>query len=220
VDNTATQAVGTTGQEPEQTTITGQEPEQQTTPDSDNSTLDAEALQAELAKVRREAAKYRVQLREVQTADEQRKRDEMTELEKARADLDKAKAQAAEAQAQAKRQVITNRALVEAQKLNIRADALDIVVGLLDFDALEVSEDGAVSDLVEAIQEIVKAKPFLVQETTAGRISPTNPANGRRAETREQRLNRLFSGGGHKIFDIDGPGGGAVGDQPNIIVGG
>jgi len=189
----------------------GQEPTEETEgqePTATESTLDAEALQAELKRARREAAKYRTELRKSQEAQEAAKEAEMTELERLQATVAKLQDRAEQAEVNAKRMVVRNATTIAATKAGVRPDALDIVTALIDADTLEVDDDGNVEGLAEAIQAIVKERPFLTATDTKNRITPTNPADGAGGETRQQKLDRLFYG--HKNTMFGGPGGGVI----------
>jgi hypothetical protein len=132
----------------------------------------------------------------------------MSELEKLQAAVAKLEARAEEAEENAKLMIIRQAATITATKVGVRPDALDIVIALLDPDNLELSEDGEVEGLAEAIQAIVKERPFLTAKDTRGTISPTNPAEGGVGETRAQKLERLFYG--HKNTMFGGEGGGVM----------
>jgi hypothetical protein len=188
--------------EPQEGTTEGQEPT------DEKQTLGAEALQAELSRARREAAKYRTDLRKLQEAQEATKLAEMTELEKLQATVAKLEARAQEAETNAKRMVVRTQATIAATRAGVRPDALDIVTALLDIDTLEVGEDGSVEGLEDAIQAIAKERPFLTASDTKNKISPTNPAEGAVGETRAQKLDRLMYG--HKNTMFGGPGGGVI----------
>ena len=192
------------GQEP--TAPAGQVPDGETEPKQD--TLSAEAVQAELTRARREAAKYRTELRKVQEAQEAKAQAEMSELEKLQAAVAKLEKRAEDAEANAKRMVVKTTATLAATKAGVRPDALDIVTALLDLDTLEVEEDGSVAGLEEAIQAIVKERPFLTAQDTKGRISPTNPAEGGVGETYEQKRQRIFYPSNNAMFG--GRGGGVI----------
>jgi hypothetical protein len=189
----------------------GQEPTEETDVQdttATESTLDAEALQAELKRARREAAKYRTELRKSQEAQEAAQEAEMTELERLQATVAKLQDRAEQAEVNAKRMVVRNATTIAATKAGVRPDALDIVTALIDADTLEVDDDGNVEGLAEAIQAIVKERPFLTATDTKNRITPTNPADGAGGETRQQKLDRLFYG--HKNTMFGGPGGGVI----------
>lgn len=186
----------------EDQTTQGQEPgaERDASPDVD-------ALTREVNKLRREAASWRTKLRQVEEADEQRRRSEMTELEKLKADLE------AERQARAKAEDLRQRQLVRTQVISAAArlgfnDPED-AARMMDVSALEIDEAGTVEGLEQALGQLLKAKPYLARQTTAGTISPTNPAGGASRESPQQRLDRIY-GRSSDVNIFDAPGGGVV----------
>jgi len=192
----------TPGQEPTGQTG-GQEPTQVGT-----ALVSVEALQAELNQARKDAGRYRIELEKLQEAQEAAQEAEMTELERLQATVAKLQDRAEQAEVNAKRMVVRNATTIAATKAGVRPDALDIVTALIDADTLEVDDDGNVEGLAEAIQAIVKERPFLTATDTKNRITPTNPADGAGGETRQQKLDRLFYG--HKNTMFGGPGGGVI----------
>ena len=194
---------------------TTQEVDEQDLSTGDQELLSLDAMRAELARARKEAAAYRVKAREAEEkaareADE-RKRAEMSELERFKADLETEKVRARQAEERAQRTIIQSAAQAAAVRAGVRADALDIVTALLDVDALVVSEDGRVEGLDEAVAEIVKARPYLIKQDTAGRISATSPASAQSGETRTQKIGRLFGGQDNAMF------GGTTNDNLRIL---
>lgn len=164
--------------------------------------LDAEALTAELAKVRKEAARYRTKAKKLEAAEGERARAAMTEAEKTAADLLAAKEQIASLEAKLSTQAIAAKVqAIAADK--VEAGALDIVIALLDLDSLEETEIGP------AIDAVLKEKPFLAKTQQApGSIMPTNPAQGQSLETDAAKRARLLFGQSRvNVFGGGQPGG-------------
>jgi len=182
VDDKGQVAPQTDGQEP-----TGNE--QSAQPES---TLDVEALAAELKKVRREAAKYRTTLRKLEEADAERKKAEMTESERIKAELAEAQTKAAEAEQRAT-ETMLRMSVVSAAATAGFNDPMD-AWSMIDIATLEVSDDGTVTGVEEAVAGLLKDKPYLAKQQ--GGITPTNPQGGPVQETDEQKRVRIL--GAHK----------------------
>lgn len=188
------------GQVPETQDDDGQEPgqEQQTT-------LDAEALLKEVKALRRESAGWRTKLRQAEEAEAERKRSEMTELDRIKADLEAERQARAQAEQRQRDQLIRTQVITAAAKaaFNDPEDAFR----MLDVSALEADESGKVDGLDSALQALAKSKPYLVK--SSGTISPTNPSGGPQKASDEQlrkemfgtRKTPLFEGGG--VFQVE-----------------
>ena len=175
--------------------IDGQEPgqEQQTT-------LDAEALLKEVKALRRESAGWRTKLRQAEEAEAERKRSEMTELDRIKADLEAERQARAQAEQRQRDQLIRTQVITSAAKagFNDPEDAFR----MLDMTTLVADESGKVDGLDSALQALAKSKPYLVK--SSGTISPTNPSGGPQKASDEQlrkemfgtRKTPLFEGGG------------------------
>jgi hypothetical protein len=151
---------------------------------------DMQALLAELKQARKEAASYRTKLRQTEESEAERKRQEMTEVERLKADLETAKAKADEAQRTAQERLLRAAVTTAAAKANF-ADP-DDAWRFIDATTLEVGDGGAVNGLDEAIQAIAKAKPYLLRPTgTQQHMSATNPANPT-AKSDEQMRQEMF----------------------------
>ena len=178
-----------TGQAPtpttEETTAQGQEP------GAEQSTPDIETLLKEVKTLRKEAASWRTKLRTAEEAEEQRRRSEMTELEKLKADLDAERQARATAETQRTQQLLRTQVISAAAKagLNDPEDA----VRMLDTSEMTVADDGTVDGLEQALGALLKAKPYLIK-STSGTISPTNPAGGPQRPSDEQLRQELFGG--------------------------
>lgn len=176
--------------------LTGQAPEPQTEEPTDGQAPqgeqpDIEGLLKEVKQLRREAASWRTKLRTAEEAEEQRRRSEMTELERLKADLEAERQARAQAEQQRTQQLLRTQVISAAAKagLNDPEDA----VRMLDTSEMTVADDGTVDGLEEALGALLKAKPYLIK-STSGMISPTNPAGGQQRTSDEQLRNELFGG--------------------------
>ena len=183
-------------QQPQEGTATVPETEATGQPQQGTNLDDVAALRAELNQARKEAAKYRTAAQKAADAEDLRKRAEMSELEKLKADMAKLTQQAQEAEARAQRATAKAAIMRAANGFNDPDDALRMI----DLDALEVGEDGAIAGLDEAIAKLLKEKPYL-SKTNRGSISPTNPQSGAQNETDAQRRARLFGNQSSPIWN-------------------
>ncbi|MFQ5433482.1 MAG: hypothetical protein ACE5FD_01260 [Anaerolineae bacterium] len=163
----------------------GQEPQAQ---------VDAGVIEAELKRARREAAKYRTELRKLQEAEEKRQRAEMSEVDRLKADLEQAQQQAQQAAEQARTQLIRSAVVAEAAKAGF-ADPAD-AVQFVDPTGLAVNDDGLVDGAADAITALAEQKPYLLkQQQAASQSSPTNPAREIGSRSKEE-LRKLVYGDG------------------------
>ena len=192
-----------------------------TTPDTDGqvpqgtteaSQLDADALAKELKAARKEAAAYRTKLRQAEEDAETRKRAEMTELERLKADLEVERQARTKAEEQRQRQIARTQVIAAAARLGFN-DPED-AIRMLDQSTLEVDDAGNIDGLDDALGKLLKQKPYLARQTTAGTISPTNPAGGASRESPQQRLDRIY-GRSSDVNIFDAPGGGVVWNPNN-----
>ena len=147
------------GQEPAVTESTDHEPEAPT--------LDADAIKAELARARKEAAKYRAELRQYQEAEEARKREAMTAAEKLQADFEALQAKYAKAEADRRDALIRSAVTTAASNAGF--------VDVEDDRLLPTRRDG-VDDAVHGVDGFSKAR---CQQTSKDRApSLMRPAVG------------------------------------------
>lgn len=197
--------------DPTITTVTGQAPEpttEETTaqgqePGAEQSTPDIETLLKEVKTLRKEAASWRTKLRATEEAEEQRRRSEMTELEKLKADLEAERQARAAAETQRTQQLLRTQVISAAAKAGFN-DPED-AVRLLDQTALEIDDQGRIGGLERELKALLAAKPYLAKQT--GTISPTNPAGGAPAQSDQDRLRRIYGMGGQSNV-FGGQGGG------------
>ena len=155
--------------------------------------LDVAALRSELAKTRREAAKYRTDLRKLEAANEMAKRAVMTETETLKADLAAATASLAAALEQQAAANVQAQVTAAATKANMH-DPSDAGKHL-DLEGLDVGEDGKVSGLDAALAALAKDKPYLFKTGKGGvPFGATNPAAGAQQITEDQLRAELFGG--------------------------
>lgn len=144
----------------------GQEPNQDSDQESPTNDQESNVTLEELRKLRRENQSLRKRLHEQEMADQQRKEAEMTEVEKL-------KKQIADYQQKEAQWTSEKRALAVRQAVQSEAAKLGIIDPDAAYRLIEVEE---IEEVGPALQELVKAKPYL-KSTMVTSISPTNPAN-------------------------------------------
>jgi hypothetical protein len=154
----------------------GQAPTGQQAPANPGDGLTA-ATARELEEARKEAARYRTELRKFEAAEEARKAADMTEAQRAAAQATKEAERATKLQAKLVARTVEVAAL--AAGFHDPADAYLHISGQLEMD-----EDGEPKPaaLKKALEALAAAKPYLVkpsQGATAGQPAPvpTSPAN-------------------------------------------
>ena len=170
------------GAQTEDPTPDGQEPE---APE-----IDVEAMRKELAEARREAAKYRTNLRKYEQEQQAKANESLTAEERYKVELATLQQRLASAEQAAQDRLVRSSIVTAAAKAGF-VDP-DDAVALVDRGALEISEDGAVAGVDDAIRAIAKAKPYLVRPKTTN--SPAAPAGGPQAPTDAQLRAELFGG--------------------------
>lgn len=132
------------------------------TPDPQTSDAEAPDYKAELDKVtaalkaaNRESAERRKRLEALEKAEAERKTAEMTELDKAKADAQAARDMAAKAEQRARETLIRAAFVAEAAKAGA-AHPEDVYL-LADRSAVEVTDDGVVAGVAEAVKALVDA---------------------------------------------------------------
>jgi len=133
----------------------------------------AEQLAAELASLRAalkaanaESATRRKRLEELESAEEERKAAQLSEVEKARKAQADAEARARATEERLRTAAIRNAVVLAASKANFY-DPED-AFRLADLAAVQVADDGAVTGVDGALKELVKAKPHLVKAASGG----------------------------------------------------
>lgn len=131
--------------------------------------------------LRRENAKYRTSAKETQgelaklkAADDERKKAEMGDLDKARTERDQFESRASKAEAGLKAANVRLRVAVEAGKLNF-LDA-DDALNALDLSKVDFDDDGEpdANDIKKQLKKLAEAKPYLLKD---GKL-PTDDGKG------------------------------------------
>jgi len=157
----------------------------------------AEELQVELEKARKALHEAndmskadRLRLKSLEDAEAKRKKDEedrktaeLTELQKAQKERDEAKAEAAQLKDQSQKERVNNAIEKAARGLKFRDEA--DAVTMIDRAKVKIAEDGTISGIKEALEELVKAKPYLVEtkeEPKPGKGTPPPKTNGKQPQ--------------------------------------
>lgn len=146
-----------------------------------------ERFDAEYVKrLRAEAAEYRKRLRELEQTVKQHEEAKLSETERLQKRLAELEREHAAWQRERQEHTLKYETMLAASRLGI-VDP-EAAYRLLDLTKLEFDEDGNPKNLDKALQELLKAKPYLAGHAAAGAGSPTNPATGqqRGAFTAEQ----------------------------------
>lgn len=163
---------------------------------------DVSALLKEIKSLRRENAKWRTQLRGLEEEREAKRKAAMTELERLQVELKEA--EEARALAERQRQQIAVRSQVISAAAKAGFNDPEDAYRLLSGDTLEVSEDGKVNGLSEALKALLKDKPYLAKQSS--NYSPTNPAGGAAKQSDEEILREIYGGGRSTLFTGQGGG--------------
>ncbi len=134
-------------------------------------TLSHEDAIAALERVRREAAEYRVKNKELEEKVSAAEKAKMTDLEKAQARVAELERSHAEHTRTAQERAIKYEVQLHAAKLGIIDP--DAASKLLDLSQLDYDEDGTPKNAQKLLQDLVKAKPYLIGTQASG--SATNP---------------------------------------------
>lgn len=140
---------------------------------------------SELRKVRAEAAKYRKQLRQLESRIEEEQRlSELAKLEES----DRLKAMASEAEARAmaykkRADTIAKRAAVISAASMLGFYNPNDAASIVDFDQLEVDENGNLDEekVCQIVKNLAETKPYLLKKPKENQeiasFGPTNPAS-------------------------------------------
>ncbi|MCU6709349.1 scaffolding protein [Paenibacillus sp. J5C_2022] len=154
------------------------DPDPEPTPEPTFTQAELEAKIAErLGRERKKYADYddlKAKLTEFETAEAERQKAAMTEQERIQAELDAAKRAAEEADSKsaaaieaANQRVIKAEFKIAAAGANIRKDALDDAYVLVDKAGISVDDGGNVVGVKEALEALVDAKPYLIEQAPA-----------------------------------------------------
>jgi len=182
----------TAGTETVTTPPTGEIPAGDNAPDAAALTAELESIRKALKAANAEAATRRKALEAFEQAEEKRKRDEMTEVERLQAEL-KSERDAREAESlAAKQERFTHAVTLSAQKRNFH-DPAD-VVAFLPQDTLEVEAvDGALA-------ELAKDRPYLVKGPTTPDIDAAKRSTPKDKKAEQRAVAAKF---GIKVYDDD-----------------
>lgn len=133
-------------------------------------------------------------LAEFEAAEQARKEGEMTELDKLKSQLETKDATASELTSQLtalqesiKKDRIKNAFNRVASSKNI--EYLEDAFVMANLDSIEVADDGTVTGLEDAVEELVKNKPYLVTQKVQKPVGePTNGSQKKADKTSEQML--------------------------------
>ena len=170
------------GQVPEGEVETGAEGQE---PEAEQRTFDAAYVQ----KLRKEAAEYRKRLRELEKALKEKEEAELSEQERLQRRVAEYEARLAELERERQERTLQ-------YEVKLRAAAMGIVDPdaawrLLDLAAIEFDEDGMPVNIDEALEALVKAKPYL-RSQAAPQVAPTNPPRKAQVFTRSQLRDPKF----------------------------
>ena len=158
-----------------------------------------EIIKKRLERERKKYADYddlKAQLEQFRQAEEERKRAEMTELERYKADLEKAlnerqtfEQELAKLRESIKQERIKNAFITAATNANIAY--IDDAYRLADLSAVTIDEDGNVVGMEDVIKALVEHKPFLLAQAKKEPKpigESTNPKNDKSDKSAEQLL--------------------------------
>lgn len=136
----------------------------------------------------------KAKLDEFLNQDEERKRSELTEIDRYKSDLDKTAGERdahsktiAELQSQIRNQAITHEFFKVATSMNVQY--LDDAHKLADLSAVTVGEDGRVEGVEDVVKALVEHKPFLVAQKQPQKLGePTGGHKDTADKSAEQML--------------------------------
>jgi len=153
-----------------------------------------------LARERKKYGDYddiKAKLAELEKAEEERKKADMTAAERLEAEKAEALKRAQEAE-EARDRALTaaNQRLIKAEfraiarELNVRNDALEDAFVLADLSAVTVGEDGAISGVEDVVKALITNKPYLAEQPKPQPKQIGNPSGGNDPadKTKEQLL--------------------------------
>ena len=138
---------------------------------SDSETV--EQLRARLKRVNDESAARRHRIEELEAAEAQRKKDEMTEAERLKTEAEEAKAALENERTRQRERNIRHAVEMAAATMGFH-DPRDAVVQA-DLSGVEIADDGGVRNVESALNALKKQKPYLLK---TGGDSNTNAGDG------------------------------------------
>lgn len=128
-------------------------------------------INAELERARREAAKYRTQLRSVEQKLAEYEQAKLTDQEKLAKRAEEAEKRAAELEQRYRETVIENQIIAAAQRANVID--VEAVARLIDRSQLTVDENGRAVNVEEAVKALLKQKPYLLAASGGQASNPS-----------------------------------------------
>ena len=126
----------------------------------------------------------------MEEAEAERKRSEMSELDRLRADLEAATEARQAAEAKAQRTAVQSQVVAAAASAGMH-DPSDAMAHI----GQSVLEG---ADVQEALDTLKSSKPYLFKSSTPA-VSPTNPTGGKAKPSKEQLLREIYGGGGQSF---------------------
>jgi phage-related minor tail protein len=176
------------GETPTTTTQTDETPESTTSTTPDSATQkELERLQASLKRANAEAKENRLAKEELKRLKDELEASKLSETERLQKQYDDLKTQHEEyTQAQTER-MIKNEVALEAAKLGVDPNVLDKVARFLDWEEIEVDEEGKPTNVRALVEQLVKDIPGLRPEKRSAPTSggATNPPRSTTAAPKE-----------------------------------
>lgn len=147
-------------------------------------------------------SEFRTQVEKMNAEKEEKKRAEMSEIEKLQADLEKRDKELKQLMEEKDdilgkfRQQTVNSAFKDlASKYDIEHTKAAMKLAKDELSQVEISEDGSVEGLEDIVKSLVEENPFLVSQKQPKKPvgAPTNPSNHSDEKTSEQRLNEAYA---------------------------
>jgi len=156
-----------------------------------------------LSKANRESAQRRKKLEEFESKEQERAEAELSEMEKLQKQIDLLNAEKEQAQKHAQEILIKSAVISQAAALNFN-DPED-AFALVDKSQFEV-EDGKVAGVEEALKELAKSKPYMLQTQRKPQALITNPGENvtGQGDTDAQRRARLYGAQSPGLFTPEG----------------
>lgn len=142
----------------------------------------------EVAKLRREAAGYRTQLRDAQAKIKEFEAASQTDLEKEQTKVKDLEAQIAEMEGRVRKSTVA----VLAADVGIIPDARSDVAGMIDWENVDSADEKAVS---KALRDLVKEKPYLLGSVAGG---ADGGAGGGRGSSTQSMTDRIRAAAGRR----------------------
>jgi chromosome segregation ATPase len=196
-DQASEQTKHETGQEQQTAPPSSEEKEEK----SQKETFDAEYVAA----LRREAARYRTERKELEEKLKKLEEAQLSETERIANRLAELEKQQAEWMRERQELLVRSAVVSEAVGLNIIDP--EAAFKLLDLASLQFDEDGRPVNIKDALTKLIKEKPYLVGSRATTNTTTANLQRGSGTmsrEAREQQLRAILQGGMQgKVWDFD-----------------